>query len=125
MEGLERLLCPCSSLSHVYGAFFFWVSFANDLAFPGSESVFGYLSALPCLHAHLLAKMMLLFSCSVVSNSLQPHGWSSTPGFPVLHHLPELAQTHVHRVSDAIRPSRPLLSPSPPVFSLSQHQGLL
>ena len=38
----------------------------------------------------------------------------STLGFPVLHHLPELAQTHVHRVSDAIQPSHPLLSPSPP-----------
>ena len=39
----------------------------------------------------------------------------STPGFPVLHHLPELAQTHVHRVSDAIQPSRPL-SPPPSAF---------
>ena len=48
----------------------------------------------------------------------------STPGFPVLHHLPELAQTHVHWVSDAIQPSHPLLSPSPPTFYLSQHQGL-
>ena len=46
----------------------------------------------------------------------------STPGFPVLHQLPELAQTHVHRVGDAIQPSRPLLSPSPPAFSLSYHQ---
>ena len=48
----------------------------------------------------------------------------STPGFPVLHHLPELAQTHVHRVSDAIQPSHPLSPPSPPALSLSQHQGL-
>ena len=48
----------------------------------------------------------------------------STPGFPVLHHLLELAQTHGHRVSDAIQPSYPLLSPSPPAFNLSQHQGL-
>ena len=46
------------------------------------------------------------------------------PCFLVLHHLPELAQTHVHLVSDAIQPSHPLLSPSPPAFSLSQHQGL-
>ena len=44
----------------------------------------------------------------------------STPGFPVLHHLPEFAQTQVHWVSDAIQPSCPLLSPSPPAFSLSQ-----
>ena len=48
----------------------------------------------------------------------------SMPGFPVLHQLPELTQIHVHEVSDAIRPSHPLLSPSPPAFSLSQHQGL-
>ena len=48
----------------------------------------------------------------------------STRGFPVLHHLPELAQTHVHWVCDAIQPSCPLSSPSPSVFNLSQHQGL-
>ena len=48
----------------------------------------------------------------------------STPGLPVHHQLPKLAQTHVHWVSDAIQPSSPLLCPSPPVFNLSQHQGL-
>ena len=48
----------------------------------------------------------------------------STPGFRVLHHLLELAQTHVHSVGDAIQASCPLLSPSPPAFYLSQHQGL-
>ena len=49
----------------------------------------------------------------------------STPGFPVHHQLPELAQTHVHWVSDAIQLSHPLLSPSPsPAFSLSQLQNL-
>ena len=47
----------------------------------------------------------------------------STPGFPVHHWLLELAQTHTHRVSDAIQPSHPLLSPSPPAFNLSQHQS--
>ena len=45
----------------------------------------------------------------------------STPGFPVHHQLPELAQTHVHRVGDAIQPSHPLSSPSPPAFNLFQH----
>ena len=48
----------------------------------------------------------------------------SMPGFPVLHKLPEFAQTHVHRVGDAIQPSHPLLSPSPPAFNLFQHHGL-
>ena len=49
----------------------------------------------------------------------------STPGFPVHHQLPDLAQTHVHRVGDAIQPSHPLSAPSLPAFNLSQHQGLL
>ena len=48
----------------------------------------------------------------------------SSPGFPIHHQLPELAHTHVHRVGDAIQPPHPLLSPSPPAFNLSQHQGL-
>ena len=48
----------------------------------------------------------------------------STPDFPVHHQLPELAQTHVHQIGDAIQPSHPLLSPSPPASNLSQHQGL-
>ena len=48
----------------------------------------------------------------------------STLGFPVHHQLPELTQIHVHRVGDAIQPSHPLLSLSPPAFNLSQHQGL-
>ena len=48
----------------------------------------------------------------------------STPGLPVHHQLPELAQTRVHQVGDAIQSSHPLLSPSPPPFSLFQHQGL-
>ena len=48
----------------------------------------------------------------------------SMPGLCVHHQLPEFTQTHVHGVSDAIQPSHPLLSPSSPTLSLSQHQGL-
>ena len=48
----------------------------------------------------------------------------STPGFPVHHQLPELTQTHVHRLSDTIQPSHPLSFPSPPGFNLSQYQSL-
>ena len=51
--------------------------------------------------------------------------WSSMPGFPVHHQLLELAQTHVHWVSDAIQASHPLSSPFPPAFNLSHHQGLV
>ena len=63
------------------------------------------------------------FSRSVVSDSLRPHE-SQQSGLPVHHQLPEFTQTHVHRVSDAIQPSHPLSSPSPPAPNLSQHQGL-
>ena len=48
----------------------------------------------------------------------------STPGLPVHHQLQEFTQTHIHRVSDAIQPSHPLSSPSPPVPNISQHQSL-
>ena len=48
----------------------------------------------------------------------------STPGLPVHHQLPEFTPTHAHRVGDAIQPSHPLSSPSPPAPNPSQHQGL-
>ena len=48
----------------------------------------------------------------------------STPGLPAHHQLSEFTETHVHRVSDAIQPSHPLSSPSPPAPNLSQHQSL-
>ena len=59
-------------------------------------------------------------SCPILCNHMN----CSMPGFSVHHQHPELAQTHVHRVSDTIQPSRSLLSSSPPAFNLSQHQGL-
>ena len=59
-------------------------------------------------------------SCPPLCNAMD----CSTPGFPVLHYLPEFAQTHVHGVDDAIQLSHPLSHPSPPAFNLSQHQGL-
>ena len=58
-------------------------------------------------------------SCPTLSNPMD----CSMSGFPVHHQPPELAQTHVHWVSNAIQPSHPL-PPSPPAFNLSQHQGL-
>ena len=70
----------------------------------------------------------LLCSNAVIFQSLSrvplfATAWTTTLGFPVLHHPLELAQTHVHCVGDAIQPSLPLLSLSPPAFNLSQHQG--
>ena len=58
-------------------------------------------------------------SCSTLCDPMN----CSMPGLPVLHHLPEFTQTHVHRVDDAIQPSHPLLSPSPPAPNSSQHQS--
>ena len=68
--------------------------------------------------------LLLLFSQSVVSDSSNPMK-CSTPGFPVLHYLPEFAQTHVHWIRDTIQPSHLLLPPSLPAFNLSQRQGFL
>ena len=73
----------------------------------------------------LLKSFLLLFnsvaqSCLTLCNPMD----CSTPGFPVPHQLPQLVQTHVHQVGDAIQPSHPLSSPSPPTFNLFQHQSL-
>jgi len=59
-------------------------------------------------------------SCPTLCNPMN----CSTPGLPVYHQLPEFTLTHVHRVGDAIQPSHPLSSPSPPAPSPSQHQSL-
>ena len=71
--------------------------------------------------------MMKIFQFSPVAQlcpTLYDPMECSMPGFPVHHQLPELAQTHVHQDCDAIQPSHPLSSSSPPAFNLSQHQGL-
>ena len=83
-----------------------------------------YKSKMHFLHltcqASLLSLVIQSLSCVQLCNPTD----CSTPGFTVLHHLLELAQTHVHWDSDAIQPSHPLSPPSPPAFNLSQHQGL-
>ena len=72
------------------------------------------------------SKKIISCRCSVTQSCLtlcDPMD-CSTPGFPVHHQLPDLAQTHVHQVGDAIQPSHPLSSPSLPALNLYQHQGL-
>ena len=71
-------------------------------------------------HSTLLQFSSVTHSCPGLCDPMD----CSTPGFPVHHQFPALAQTHVHWVSDAIQPSHHLPSPSPPAFYLSQHQGL-
>ena len=72
-----------------------------------------------CLNFYSLRSDQI--SCSVVSDSLRPH---ESRQASVHHQLPEFTQTHIHRVSDAIQPSHPLSSPSPPAPNPSQHQSL-
>ena len=70
--------------------------------------------------SYVKVKVFVPQSCLTLCDLMD---WS-TPGFPVHHQLLGLAQTHVHSIGDAIQASHPLLSPSPPAFNLSQHQGL-
>ena len=102
--------------------------------------VYGKSDSVINIHVSILFQIIFSFrllhnikqSCGSLqfSSVTQPHPTLcnpmdySTPGFPVHHQLPELTQTHVHRVGDAIQPSHPLSSPSPPAFDLSQYQGL-
>ena len=95
------------------------------------------LPELDCLRAGILSTSITIASPASTTVSLIHYQFSSvaqscptlcdcmdfsTPGLPVYHQLLEFTQTHVHWVCDAIQPSHPLLSPSPPAFNLSQHQ---
>ena len=75
---------------------------------------------------NLIASFLICCYCSVAKScSTLCHPMNcSTSGFPVLHYLPESAQTYVHWICDAIQPSHPLSTPSSPAFNLSQHKGL-
>ena len=70
--------------------------------------------------SHSVQFSLVAQSCPTLCNPMN----HSMPGLPVHHQLPESTQTNVHWVGDAIQPSHPLSSPSPPTFNLSQHQGL-
>ena len=81
---------------------------------------FGY-ALPPNMFRFFFFEVSVQCSCSVVSDSETP--WTS-PSFSVHHQQLEFAQIYVHRVGDAILPSHPLSTPSPPAFNLCQHQGL-
>ena len=93
-----------------------WIGRTGVLWFMGSQRVRHYWATdliwCPCSSVSSVVHL-----CPTLCNTMD----CSTPGFPVLQHFPEFAQTHVHQLSDAIQPSLPLLSPSP-AFNLSQHQ---
>ena len=92
------------------------------LLWPSSHNMHVYQIILNFYNA--VCQLLLRFSCSVMSDSLRPHGLQHASPTVCSNYLPQFAQTHVHWVGDAIQPSHPLSSPSPPAFSLSQHQGL-
>ena len=108
-------------------------STASGLCPAGRSAVHIPIETVMCLtasaHTHTythLCKTPLTFGCCSIAQScltLWDPMNSSTSGLPVLQYLPEFAQTHVHRVGDAIQPSLPLSSPSSPALSLPQHQG--
>ena len=78
----------------------------------------------PKIMASRLISSVQFTSVSQSCPTLCNHMNCSMPGLPVHHQLPEFTQTHIHRVCDAIQPSHPLLSPSPPAPNPSQHQCL-
>ena len=113
------LCLPWSDITRCHDLGFWMLSFKPDFSvssFTLIKKLFSSssLSAICCCYCSV-AQSCLTF-CDPVDHS--------TPGFPVLHYLLELPQTHVHWVDDAIQPSHPLLPPSPSALNLSQHQGL-
>ena len=80
----------------------------------------GYINCSSAINNQIRSVRSVAQSCPTLCDPMN----LSTPGLPVHHQLPEFTQTHVHRVSDAIQPSHPLSSPSPPAPNSSQHQSL-
>ena len=94
---------------HIFFEYLFWVIFVyTDRKWIAS-----------LYHKYCYCCCSVTQSCLTLCNPMD----SSMPGFPVFYHLLELAQTHVHWVSDAIQPSHPLLPPFPPAINLYQHKG--
>ena len=95
-------------------------SLANDLSYFAKTKSLEYPLIPTSNHCCLYQFSSVTQLCPTLCNPMD----CSMPGFPVHHQLLELTQAHVHKVSNAIQPSHPLLSPYPPAFNISQHQGL-
>ena len=115
--------CTAKWFSHnIHESILFQVIFQFIITeYWASLGYYRILNIIPCDILVLVGSVQ--FSHWVVS-ICNPMDWS-TPGFPVHHQFPEFTQTHVQQVGEAIQPSHPLSSPSPPAFNLSQHQALL
>ena len=97
----------------------------SGLPFPSPvDHILSELSAMTRLISHTSISSLQFSSVTQSCPTLCDPMNRSTPGLPVHHQLPEFTQTHVHRVHDAIQPSCPLSSPSPPAPNPSQHQSL-
>ena len=124
---VNLLLCSQSSISEVAGhglsAEKIWIYF---LFAQHSSKIVALIDFSSILYASLLTltwwsfSSVQLLSCLTLCNPMN----RSMPGLPVHHQLPKSIQTHVHWVGDAIQPSHPVSSPSPPALNLSQHQSL-
>ena len=120
---ISNFLKVISRLSHSHVYLYFFALFVEEgLISPGS------LRSVGCIFPFPLYFLLLFFpqfssvtqSCPTLCDPMN----RSTPGLPVHHQLPEFTQMHAHQVGDAIQPSHPLSSPSPPAPNPSQHQGL-
>ena len=106
----------------------FLLPFRKDFPFPQTLNTFqllqvrGPLRKINAIHTNCIDFSSVQFSCSIVSDSLRPH--ESQHAWPPCPSPSPRVQTHVHRVGDAIQPSHPLSSPSPPAPNPSQHQSL-
>ena len=113
---VSTLLCTCVSNDVIYLKYDQTFFFFNKTTFSQSLTFFGWVYTVH--DSFSLQFSSVAQSCPTLCNPMN----CSTPGLPVHHQLPEFTQTHVHRVSDAIQPSHPLSSPSPPAPNSSQHQ---
>ena len=109
---ISQLLCPASSL---------WCPTWHSQWSPMGKSRWFILALYSDSSGHPSSVQFssVTQSCLILCDPMN----RSMPGLPVYHQPPEFTQTHVHRVGDAIQPSHPLSSPSPPVPNPSQHQG--
>ena len=99
---------------------YYWTKSPQSKISADVSSIYGPGKYSFLLHLPISQFSSVTQSCLTLSDPMN----HSMPGHPVHHQLPEFTHTHVHGVSDAIQPSHPLSSPSPPAFILSQHQGL-
>jgi len=103
----------------LFSLIFVGLVFALETSEIDSQEHTSYLSWL--VIAYVAGLSMIVLPCTLPLVFMN----CSTPGLPVHHQLPEFTQTHIHQVSDAIQPSHPLASPSPPAPNPSQHQNSL